>query len=135
MGLLMNKFHVLTHLDEKWPLALDFDQKVKVWLFSVQSNFDQLTEKFICQSNAIEIFWTLWIGQIFSKLKMFCTLVPKIITWYKSFLWENFVNQSCRFCNGLQLSCFEFCLNPNVSWWKNGTKLGKIRKFHNLENF
>ena len=41
----MNKFHVLTHLDEKWPLALDFDQKVKVWLFSVQSNFDQLTEK------------------------------------------------------------------------------------------
>ena len=41
----MKKFHVLTHLDEKWPLALDFDQKVKVWLFSVQSNFDQLTEK------------------------------------------------------------------------------------------
>ena len=59
----MNKFHVLTHLDEKWPLALDFDQKVKVWLFSVQSNFDQLTEKFICQSYAFEIFWTCWMGQ------------------------------------------------------------------------
>ena len=59
----MYKFHNLTHLDEKWPLALDFDQKVKVWLFSVQSNFDQLTEKFICQCHAFEIFWTCWIGQ------------------------------------------------------------------------
>ena len=49
----MNKCHNLTHLDEKWPLALGFDQKVKVWLFSVQSNFDQLTKKFICQSLCI----------------------------------------------------------------------------------
>ena len=63
LGFLMNKFQVLTHLDEKWPLVLDFDQKVKVWLFSVQLIFDQLTGKFICQSNAIEIFWPLLIGQ------------------------------------------------------------------------
>ena len=34
---LMNKFHVLTCFDEKWILTLDFDQKVKVWLFSIQS--------------------------------------------------------------------------------------------------
>ena len=59
----MNKFHNLAYLDEKWPLALDFDQKVKVSLFGVQSNFDQLTEKFICQSHAFEIFCTCWIGQ------------------------------------------------------------------------
>ena len=59
----MNKFHNFTCLDEKWILALDFDQKVKVWLFSIRSNFDQLTEKFICQSCAFEIFWTCWMWQ------------------------------------------------------------------------
>ena len=59
----MNKFHNLTCLDEKWTLALDFDKKVKVWLFSIQSNFDQLTRKFICQSYAFEIFWTCWMDQ------------------------------------------------------------------------
>ena len=59
----MKIFHNLACLDEKWILALDFDQKVKVWLFNIQSNFDQLTEKFICQSYAFEIFWTGWIGQ------------------------------------------------------------------------
>ena len=43
------------------------------------------------------------IGQNFSKLKVLGTLVPKIITWDTSFFWENFVNQSCRLCYGLQL--------------------------------
>ena len=59
----MNKFHNLTCLYEKWILALDFDQKVKVWLFSIQSNFDQLIEKFSCQSYAFGIFWTCWMSQ------------------------------------------------------------------------
>ena len=33
------------------------------WLFNIQLTFDQLTANFICQSNAFEIFWTLWLGQ------------------------------------------------------------------------
>ena len=73
----MNKFHNLTFLDEKWLLALDFDQKVKVWLFSVQSNFDQLTKKFICQSYAFEIFWTCWIGQD-NVIESLCTWLSLI---------------------------------------------------------
>ena len=48
----MKKFHNLTCFDERWILALGFDQKVNVWLFSIQSNFNQLTGKFICQSCA-----------------------------------------------------------------------------------
>ena len=61
--LLMNKFHILTCFDELWSLALEFDQKVKVWLFSIQLTFDQLTEKFICQSNGLAMFWTMSLGQ------------------------------------------------------------------------
>ena len=68
------------------------------------------------------------LGQNFSKLKVLGTLVPKIITWDTSLFWENFVNQSCRLCDGLQLSCCKFCLNPFASWWKNGTKLGKNKE-------
>ena len=52
-------WHVSMNFDP-WHL---FDQKVKVWLFSVQLIFDQLIGKFICQSNAFGIFWTCWIGQ------------------------------------------------------------------------
>ena len=37
--------------------------KVKLWLFSIQLNFDQLTEQFICQSNGLAIFWTMLLGQ------------------------------------------------------------------------
>ena len=59
----MNKFHDLACFDEKWILTLDFDQKVKVWLFSIQSKIDQLTGKFICQSCAFGIFWTCWACQ------------------------------------------------------------------------
>ena len=80
MGFLINKFHVLTHLDEKWPLALDFDQKVKVWLFSVQSNFGQLTEKFIYQSYAFEIFWTCWMGQD-NVIESLCPWLNLICHW------------------------------------------------------
>ena len=73
----MNKFHNLTCLDEKWILALDFDQKVKVWLFSIQSNFDQLTEKFICQSYAFEIFWICWMGKdnVIESLSPYVSLI------------------------------------------------------------
>ena len=46
---LMKKLHILTCLDGIIFLKLNFDQKVKVWLFSVQLIFDQLTGKFICQ--------------------------------------------------------------------------------------
>ena len=53
-------WHILMKNDP-WHLILT--KKVKVWLFIVQSNFDQLTEKFLCQSNAFEIFWTCWIGK------------------------------------------------------------------------
>ena len=63
LDLLMNNFHILTCFYKLWSLVLEFDQKVKVWLFSIQLTFDQLTEKFICQSHAFEIFWTCWIGQ------------------------------------------------------------------------
>ena len=68
------------------------------------------------------------LGQNFTKLKVSWTLVPKIITWYPSLFLENFVNQSCRLCGVIQLSCWKFCFNPIASWWKNGTKLGKNKK-------
>ena len=55
---LMNNFHILTCFDELWSMALEFDQKVKVWLFSIQ-----LTAKFICQSNGIAMFETMALGQ------------------------------------------------------------------------
>ena len=60
---LMNKFHILTCFYELWSLALEFDQKVKVWLFSIQLTFDQLTEKFICQSNRLAMFWVMPLGK------------------------------------------------------------------------
>ena len=53
---LMNKFHILTCFNELRSLALEFDQKVKVLLFSIQLTLDQLTAKFICQSNGIAMF-------------------------------------------------------------------------------
>ena len=60
---LMKKFHILTCFDELWSLALDFDQKVKVWLFNIQLIFDQLTANFICQSNGFAMFWTMSLGK------------------------------------------------------------------------
>ena len=66
----MNKFTILTFFVELWYLVLEFDQKVKVWLFSIQLTFDQLTAKFICQSNGLAMFWTMSLGQndaMFSK--------------------------------------------------------------------
>ena len=60
---LMNKLHILTCFDESWSLALEFDKKVKVWLFSIQLTFDQLTAKFICQSNELAMFWTMSLGK------------------------------------------------------------------------
>ena len=59
----MKKFHILTCFNELWSLALDFDQKVKVWLFNIQLTFDQWTEKFIIQSNGFAMFWTMSLGQ------------------------------------------------------------------------
>ena len=44
--------YVLTHIDETWSLALDFDQKVKVWLSSVQLIFHSWPN-FKYQSNAL----------------------------------------------------------------------------------
>ena len=44
LDFLMNKFHILTCFDELWSLSLNFDQKVKVWLFVYSWLFDQLTE-------------------------------------------------------------------------------------------
>ena len=61
--LLMNKFHILTCFDGLWSLALEFDQKVNVWLFSIQLTFYQLAAKFICQSNGLVMFWTLSLGK------------------------------------------------------------------------
>ena len=60
---LLNKYHILTCFDELWSLALEFDQNVKVWLFSIQLTFDQLTAKFICQSNGLAMFWTMSLGK------------------------------------------------------------------------
>ena len=61
--LLMNKFHILACFAESLSLELEFDQKVKVWLFSIHLTFDQLTAKFTCQSNGLAIFWTMSLGQ------------------------------------------------------------------------
>ena len=69
------------------------------------------------------------LGQNFTKLKSLWTPIHKIITWDPSIFWENFVNQSCIFCGGLQLSCWKFSLNPIASWWKSCGKLGKNKKF------
>ena len=53
-------WHALMNCD-LWHLILTKKSKFD---FSVyRQNFDQLTEKFTCQSNAIEVFWACWIGQ------------------------------------------------------------------------
>ena len=106
----MNKFHNLTHLDEKWPMALDFDQKVKVWFFNVQSNFDQLTEKFICQSNVFEIFWTCWIGQdnVIESLSPWLSL---IFHW----LGQTVKNSLCKVKN-LKMTILPFWWSDQISW-------------------
>ena len=56
----------VSHFDIFWWIMIFstwFDQKVKVWLFSIQLTFDQLTEKFICQSNGFVMFWIMLLGQ------------------------------------------------------------------------
>ena len=51
------------------------------------------------------------------------------------------MNKSCRFCEGLQLSCWKFSLNQKTSWWKSGAKLRKnkkkfiLKKILSYENF
>ena len=117
----MNKCHNLTCLDEKWPLALDFDQKVKVWLFSVQSNFDQLTRKLICQSYAFEIFWTGWIGQD--------DAIYSLSPWLN--LICHWLGQTVRNCPStiktLKMTILPFCWSDQISWgvvvqtWSNGS--------------
>ena len=53
-------WHILMNYDP-WHLILTKKSKFD---FSVYSWFlGQLIGKFICQSNAFEIFWTLWLGQ------------------------------------------------------------------------
>ena len=68
---LMNKFYILTCFDELWSLTFDFDQKVKVWLFSVQLTFDQLTENSLLILWTWVMFWTMLLGKndaiIFSR--------------------------------------------------------------------
>ena len=60
---LMNKFHSLTYLDELWSLILDFDQKVKVWLFSVQLTFHHLTEIHLSTNWSWGMFWSMPLCQ------------------------------------------------------------------------
>ena len=60
---LMNKFQILTCFGELWFLTLDFDQKVKVWLFSIQLTFDQLTENQLSTKWPWTMFWVMPLGQ------------------------------------------------------------------------
>ena len=45
--------------DELWSLTLDFDQKIKVWLFSVQLTFDQLTKNQLSINWSWGMFWVM----------------------------------------------------------------------------
>ena len=69
------------------------------------------------------------LGQNFTKLFSSWPCVHKFISWDPSIFMERCVNKSCRFHGGLQLSCWELPLNHLVSWWKNGLKLRKNKKF------
>ena len=118
---LVNKFHVLTHLDEIWPFALDFDQKVKVWLFSVQLIFDQLTGKFICQSCAFEIFWTCWMDKD-NYIESLSPYVSLICHW----LGQTVKNCLCA-VKTLKMTILPFWWSDQISWgvmvqtWSNGS--------------
>ena len=71
---LMNKFHILPCFDELWSLTFEFDQKVKVWLFSIQLTFDQLIENSYVNPldlsnvlrHVIRSKWWIWILEIMS---------------------------------------------------------------------
>ena len=69
------------------------------------------------------------LGQNFTKLSSSWTCNHKIIYWDQSSFREKCVRKSCRFHGVLQLSCWELSLNHLVSWWKNGLKLRKKKKF------
>ena len=75
------------------------------------------------------------LGQNFTKSFSSWTAIHKIITWDPSIFLENFVNKSCIFHGGLQLSCWKFSFNPIASWWKTCGKLGENKKISILRNF
>ena len=122
------------HKVQKISNALDWQMNCPVNWSKINCTLKSQTLTFWSKSSAKGHFSSRWVkilpklGQNFSKLKVLGTLVPKNITWDPSFFWENFVNQSCILCGGLQLSCWKFCLNPIASWWKCWGKLEKIKK-------
>ena len=105
----MIKFHNLTYLDEKRPLALDFDQKVKVWLFSIQSKLIswlgnstvnlvylgsfELDEhvKIIPLSPWIHSWTQFSIGYVKSQELPFCSQNPKNDHFALLMIWSNFL--------------------------------------------
>ena len=122
----MNKFHIFKCFYELWSLTLDFDQKVKVWLFSIQSNFDQLTGKFICQSCAFGIFWTCWTcqGNSMGSLSPYMNLVCH---------WLGQTVKNCLYIvKTLILTILPFWWFDQISWgvviqtWSNGSYESKI---------
>ena len=69
------------------------------------------------------------LGKNFTKLRSSWPCIHKFISWDPSIFREKCVKKICIFHGGLQLSCWELPLNHLVSWWKNGLKLRKNKKF------
>ena len=118
---LMNKFHILTCFDELWSLTLNFDQKVKVWLFSVQLTFDQLTEN----SLSIQLILSNVLGHaIRSK---WCNWTLEIVL-QTNWLFARPKIKNCPFSvKTLILTILPFWWFDQISWgvviqtWSNGT--------------
>ena len=94
-------------------MELDFDQKVKVRLFSLQLTFDQLTAKFICQSYAFEIFWTCWMVQD-NFIESLCPCLSLIFHW----LGQTVKNCLCT-VKTLKMTILPF-------WWSNQISCGIV---------